>query len=94
MGVHNLIVNMSDAEWDLQIDVQLRGAFLLSRAALPHMIAGAPQGMPQLMALMQKLPMSVLTDGSSASASEVLTFNFTDRIPVALCTISRSVPPA
>jgi NAD(P)-dependent dehydrogenase (short-subunit alcohol dehydrogenase family) len=32
VGVHNEIVDMSDAEWDLQIDVQLRGAFLLSRA--------------------------------------------------------------
>ncbi len=32
VGVHNEIVNMSDAEWDLQINVQLRGAFLLSRA--------------------------------------------------------------
>jgi len=32
VGVHHEIVDMSDAEWDLQIDVQLRGAFLLSRA--------------------------------------------------------------
>jgi 3-oxoacyl-[acyl-carrier protein] reductase len=32
VGVHREIVEMSDAEWDLQIDVQLRGAFLLSRA--------------------------------------------------------------
>jgi NAD(P)-dependent dehydrogenase (short-subunit alcohol dehydrogenase family) len=32
VGVHKEIVDMSDAEWDLQIDVQLRGAFLLSRA--------------------------------------------------------------
>ncbi len=32
VGVHREIVDMSDAEWDLQIDVQLRGAFLLSRA--------------------------------------------------------------
>lgn len=32
VGVHHEIVEMSDAEWDLQIDVQLRGAFLLSRA--------------------------------------------------------------
>ncbi len=30
VGVHHEIVDMSDAEWDLQIDVQLRGAFLLS----------------------------------------------------------------
>jgi 3-oxoacyl-[acyl-carrier protein] reductase len=33
VGVHHEIVDMSDDEWDLQIDVQLRGAFLLSRAA-------------------------------------------------------------
>jgi 3-oxoacyl-[acyl-carrier protein] reductase len=32
VGVHHEIVDMSDSEWDLQIDVQLRGAFLLSRA--------------------------------------------------------------
>ena len=32
VGVHHEIVDMTDAEWDLQIDVQLRGAFLLSRA--------------------------------------------------------------
>ena len=32
VGVHNEIVDMSDEEWDLQIDVQLKGAFLLSRA--------------------------------------------------------------
>ena len=32
VGVHNEIVDMSEEEWDLQVDVQLRGAFLLSRA--------------------------------------------------------------
>jgi NAD(P)-dependent dehydrogenase (short-subunit alcohol dehydrogenase family) len=32
VGVHKEIVDMTDAEWDLQIEVQLRGAFLLSRA--------------------------------------------------------------
>jgi NAD(P)-dependent dehydrogenase (short-subunit alcohol dehydrogenase family) len=32
VGVHKEIVDMSDEEWDLQIDVQLRGAFLTSRA--------------------------------------------------------------
>ncbi len=31
-GVHKDVVDISDDEWDLQIDVQLRGAFLLSRA--------------------------------------------------------------
>ena len=32
VGVHKEIVDLTDEEWDLQIDVQLRGAFLLSRA--------------------------------------------------------------
>jgi NAD(P)-dependent dehydrogenase (short-subunit alcohol dehydrogenase family) len=32
VGVHREIVDLSDEEWDLQVDVQLRGAFLLSRA--------------------------------------------------------------
>jgi NAD(P)-dependent dehydrogenase (short-subunit alcohol dehydrogenase family) len=32
VGVHKEVVDLSDDEWDLQIDVQLRGAFLLSRA--------------------------------------------------------------
>ena len=32
VGVHKEVVDLSDEEWDLQVDVQLRGAFLLSRA--------------------------------------------------------------
>lgn len=32
VGVHKDVVDLSDEEWDLQVDVQLRGAFLLSRA--------------------------------------------------------------
>src|SRR5215208_3429773 len=32
VGVHREIVDLSDEEWDFQVDVQLRGAFLLSRA--------------------------------------------------------------
>jgi len=32
VGVHKEVIDLSDDEWDLQIDVQLRGAFLLSRA--------------------------------------------------------------
>jgi 3-oxoacyl-[acyl-carrier protein] reductase len=32
VGVHKEVIDLSDEEWDLQIDVQLRGAFLLSRA--------------------------------------------------------------
>jgi 3-oxoacyl-[acyl-carrier protein] reductase len=32
VGVHKEVVDLSDEEWDFQVDVQLRGAFLLSRA--------------------------------------------------------------
>ena len=32
VGVHKEIVDLTDEEWDWQVDVQLRGAFLLSRA--------------------------------------------------------------
>jgi 3-oxoacyl-[acyl-carrier protein] reductase len=39
VGVHKEIVDLSDEEWDLQIDVQLRGAFLLSRAVGRRLIA-------------------------------------------------------
>ena len=39
VGVHKEVVDLSDDEWDLQIDVQLRGAFLLSRAAGRQLIA-------------------------------------------------------
>jgi len=39
VGVHKEIVDLSDDEWDLQIDVQLRGAFLLSRAVGRQLIA-------------------------------------------------------
>jgi len=38
VGVHNEIVDMSEEEWDLQIDVQLKGAFLLSRAVGKQLI--------------------------------------------------------
>jgi NAD(P)-dependent dehydrogenase (short-subunit alcohol dehydrogenase family) len=44
VGVHHEIVDMSDAEWDLQIDVQLRGAFLLSRAVGRRLIAQGQGG--------------------------------------------------
>jgi NAD(P)-dependent dehydrogenase (short-subunit alcohol dehydrogenase family) len=39
VGVHREVVDLSDEEWDLQIDVQLRGAFLLSRAVGRRLIA-------------------------------------------------------
>jgi len=32
------IVDCSEEEWDLQIDINLKGTFLMSKAALPHMI--------------------------------------------------------
>lgn len=35
---HNTI-DCSEEEWDLQIDVNLKGTFLMSKCALPHMIA-------------------------------------------------------
>ena len=38
VGVHKEIVDMTDEEWDLQVDVQLRGAFLLSRAVGKQLI--------------------------------------------------------
>ena len=44
VGVHNEIVDMTDDEWDLQIDVQLRGAFLLSRAVGRKLIAQGEGG--------------------------------------------------
>jgi 3-oxoacyl-[acyl-carrier protein] reductase len=44
VGVHNEIVDLTDEEWDLQIDVQLRGAFLLSRAVGRQLIAQGEGG--------------------------------------------------
>jgi 3-oxoacyl-[acyl-carrier protein] reductase len=44
VGVHKEIVHLSDEEWDLQIDVQLRGAFLLGRAAARRLIAQGDGG--------------------------------------------------
>lgn len=44
VGVHNEVVDMTDDEWDLQIDVQLRGAFLLSRAVGRRLIAQGEGG--------------------------------------------------
>jgi len=32
------IVDCTEEEWDLQIDINLKGVFLMSKAALPHMI--------------------------------------------------------
>lgn len=36
--VHGEVVNLSEQEWDLQVDVQLKGPFLCSRAAARQMI--------------------------------------------------------
>jgi len=33
------VVDCTEEEWDLQMDVNLKGTFLMSKAALPHMIA-------------------------------------------------------
>ncbi len=37
--VANDTLDCSEEEWDAQIDTSLKGAFLMSKAALPHMIA-------------------------------------------------------
>ncbi len=39
VSVHKEIVELTDAEWDIQVNVQLRGAFLLSRAVGQQLIA-------------------------------------------------------
>jgi 3-oxoacyl-[acyl-carrier protein] reductase len=44
VGVHKRIVDLTDDEWDLQIDVQLRGAFVLSRAVGRRLIAQGQGG--------------------------------------------------
>ena len=44
VGVHKEIVELSDREWDVQVDVQLRGAFLLSRAVARRLIAQGEGG--------------------------------------------------
>jgi len=44
VGVHKEVVDLTDDEWDLQIDVQLRGAFLLSRAVGRQLIAQGQGG--------------------------------------------------
>jgi NAD(P)-dependent dehydrogenase (short-subunit alcohol dehydrogenase family) len=44
VGVHKDVVDLTDEEWDLQIDVQLRGAFLLSRAVGRRLIAQGEGG--------------------------------------------------
>lgn len=38
MGLLKNVVDMTDKEWDLQINVNLKGTFYCCRAALPHMI--------------------------------------------------------
>ena len=44
VGVHKEIVDLSEQEWDLQVDVQLRGVFLLSRAVGRRLIAQGQGG--------------------------------------------------
>lgn len=38
VGVHKRVVDMTDEEWDFQVDVQLRGPFLMCREAATQMI--------------------------------------------------------
>jgi len=38
VGVHKEVVDLTDADWDHQMDVQLKGSFLCSRAAARQMI--------------------------------------------------------
>ncbi|MFZ5914321.1 MAG: SDR family NAD(P)-dependent oxidoreductase, partial [Pseudomonadota bacterium] len=38
------LVDMSDEEWDFQINVNLRGPFYMCRSALPHMIKAGNGG--------------------------------------------------
>jgi len=38
LGVGSRIVDCTDEEWDLVLDTNLKGAFLLTREVLPHMI--------------------------------------------------------
>jgi NAD(P)-dependent dehydrogenase (short-subunit alcohol dehydrogenase family) len=44
VGVHREIVELSDRDWDLQVDVQLRGAFLLGRAVARRLIGQGEGG--------------------------------------------------
>jgi NAD(P)-dependent dehydrogenase (short-subunit alcohol dehydrogenase family) len=37
--VENDVLGCDEDEWDLQVDTSLKGTYLMSRAALPHMIA-------------------------------------------------------
>ena len=39
VGVHKEVIDLSEEEWDYQVDVQLKGVFLCSRAAAQRMIA-------------------------------------------------------
>jgi NAD(P)-dependent dehydrogenase (short-subunit alcohol dehydrogenase family) len=42
--VHGEVINLSEQEWDLQVDVQLKGPFLCSRAAARQMILQGESG--------------------------------------------------
>ena len=44
VGVHKEVVEMSEEEWDFQVDVQLKGTFLCARAAARQMIAQGEGG--------------------------------------------------
>jgi 3-oxoacyl-[acyl-carrier protein] reductase len=38
-GDHKYILDVTEAEWDIEVDSHLKGAFLCSRCCVPHMIA-------------------------------------------------------
>jgi NAD(P)-dependent dehydrogenase (short-subunit alcohol dehydrogenase family) len=38
VGVHKEVVNLTEEDWDYQVDVQLKGAFLCSRAAARQLV--------------------------------------------------------
>jgi 3-oxoacyl-[acyl-carrier protein] reductase len=44
VGVHKRVVDLTEAEWDFQVDVQLKGVFLMCREAARRMIAQARGG--------------------------------------------------
>ena len=40
--VANDVIGCSEEEWDEQVDTSLKGTFLMSKFALPHMVAQGP----------------------------------------------------
>lgn len=44
VAIRKNAVDLAEAEWDLALDVMLKGVFLLTKAVAPHMIAGGRGG--------------------------------------------------